>query len=81
MDAFNWELSWAGTSKVASHLPGPLSTYLPIILQSRLSFLAAWRLDPKNEYFKRTSLKVQALIKPLLASCLLMSLGPDHDVT
>ena len=71
MVAFNWELSWDGTSKVASLPPGPVSTWLLILLQSNLSFLVVRWLDPKSEYFKRTHLSVQALIKPFLVSGLL----------
>ena len=76
MVAFTWELSWGGITKVASHRPGPVSTWLPVLLPSNLSFLVAWWLDPKSEDFKRTHLSVQALIKPFLVSGLLMTPCP-----
>lgn len=68
--------SLAGTSKVGSHPPQPLSTWPLLILWSSLSFLTAWQLDPKSANFKRPSLNMQALMEPLLAWYLLMSPWP-----
>lgn len=63
----------AGMSRMASPPPGSLSRGRLIIPQPSPSCFPAWRLVSKRECSKRTSPGKQVLIKPLLASHLLIS--------